>query len=127
MALLSACAEGIDAPEVLIIPYPFSEPLYPLTDFTHSKHSLLYTDGRGERLRCVACHHTWDEVSRDPPLPCADCHTEFGDDLGTPRLTDAHHIRCTMCHREVEATGKAAGPTLECFECHIIRELPGIQ
>ena len=127
VALISACAGAIDAPDVLTIPYPYSEPLYPLTDFEHGKHSLLYTDARDERLRCVACHHKWNEASRDPPPPCADCHTEFGDDIGTLRLTDAHHIRCTMCHREVMAAGRAAGPIVECFECHIIEEPPATQ
>ena len=76
-----------------------------IVPFDHDKHVADYNDND-----CRSCHH---DASIEPePQACSECHEHEAKDK-VPSLREAAHARCSSCHDEPNAEGKAT-----CHLCH---------
>ena len=104
-------------PDALVIAAPDQPLNYPPAPFNHRAHVRRNRDASGNLIACIVCHHTSEPEPKAPPPLCSECHKVL-EEPGTPSYIHAFHLGCVDCHREVEATGRAAGPVTECNDCH---------
>ena len=87
----------------------------PPVTFNHGKH--------GDKLGCVACHHTQDEAKlkdgSDAAKSCFECHGPEAKDKqldSYKMIHDKVNGKCIKCHKTPDAT--AAGAPTKCKDCH---------